>query len=177
MPAPINVELRGWLDFFGLKNGGANPQLLGTSIAPTMDMQRWYMESRARLDAFPLANVVASRAPTASQIAVVPNHEVWILVPGTAVVMQMSANAGTVVSARLFCSGNGQQPQWLPMDQSSDLYSQSSATNVREYVRTLSSPVWLPPSAIVYIRDDGITIGAGGSVTPSAYLKTVRLRI
>ena len=43
MPAGLNAFPPGLLSFFGIKNGGRNPEDLGTILAPTLELRDWYL--------------------------------------------------------------------------------------------------------------------------------------
>lgn len=188
-PPPINSPLRGYLDFFGIKNGGVNPQTVAPDIAPVMDLQRWYMEGQADVFTFSRpaviaasasANLVAINATTPVDITtggqlVVPETETWLLLPGSRAFAGFSAHAGSQIDIAFVArAGATDQFEWLPLNQR-DGFVSSSAAIIQAQARTLSYPVWLRPGVTLSVWHYGATVGAGGSIDIAGTLKLVRL--
>lgn len=191
MPSPINVDLRGYLDFFGLKNGGSNPQMPAAVLAPTMDLQRWYMESRAQVYTFSRQNFfVASGggnfipiiATTPTDISdgtdvICPQNEIWLLMPGSRIFAGFSADAGSEVELTLVTANqSSDQFEFIPMNPREG-YGTSDAAITRSQCRTLSEPFWIQPGWTLTGLDYGHTVAAGGDIDIGGTLKLLRLRI
>lgn len=91
-PPPLNIQPRGMLDFFGIKNGGRFPQSLPEFLSPTLDLLHWYVASEIvtyQLNATPLVNadqgfnvnwISAVPAPNPVPIPIqVPQTEMWLV--------------------------------------------------------------------------------------------------
>lgn len=187
MSAPINVSLRGYLDFFGLKNGGMNPQQPAGFVQPTMELQRWYLESRAIETQWSL-NLVADYSgflqistqapiilPPGTNLRVdVPQNETWVLLPGTSTgwrgtVAGMSADVGYTYSGPL-------TNVWIPGMKDSGLHTLTGGGGLEFGDRILQDMVWLPPGSnframVYYARVPS------GTLTLTGTLRLVRLRI
>jgi hypothetical protein len=191
MPAPINVELRGYLDFFRLKNGGRNPQITGEVLQPTMDMQRWYLESQANDYNITFANItganddadfipITATSPTnlanGSQLQV-PQTEIWIVMPGSSVtatgnsVANQRVKLGLVSIARI---APPNQPLNLPMVEQG--WSTFDATILFTASWILEEPIWLRSGSFLLVRNYGATVG-GSTIFSSGVLRLVRLRV
>lgn len=187
MPAPINVELRGYLDFFGLKNGGMNPQMPAAFLQPAMDLQRWYMESRVLELHAAAANRVANAGAQAVNFTStapvdlvvggtlrVPQNEVWVVLPGSKMQWTFSAVAGQFFDAQ-FSFSQGVVQNFPP---SADLvgFQSSDAASTIAGSRTIQEPYWLSPGAIVQYFMMRCVVPSL-NITPQASLRLVRLRV
>jgi hypothetical protein len=66
------------LDYFGIKNGGRNPQSLAEVIAPVLDLDRWYkVESEEYLQGGISGHSSAGWVSASPTLLVVPAGEVW----------------------------------------------------------------------------------------------------
>jgi hypothetical protein len=189
MPSPINVELRGYLDFFGLKNGGQNPQQPAGFLQPTMELQRWYLESRSLEVQFSTATAVnisgfiqmPSTVPTNLGNGTgmfVPQNEIWVLLPGTTVFWTMATNSAAQGVDLTFATrgpGNLVTPM-LPLGDRVG-FTDSNAGIIRVGERVLKEPYWLEPGHELTIYSTGGIVGGPGNVTIAAWLRLVRLRI
>jgi len=188
LTAPINVALQGYLDFFGLKNGGRNPQVPAEYLQPTMDLEQWYAESR-NIDYFWGANPIAvntgvsnitpttvSPVLTVATGFVVPSTELWILLPGSDLRMTyddpaQSAEGGyqVVVNA----SGAGYN---LPMREQGFALSPSPVGINTVHVMTIDEPQFIHPGSELQPITWGVVVG-GGTVSFGGTLRLVRLRV
>lgn len=189
MPSPINVTLRGYLDFFGLKNGGMNPQQPASFLQPVMELQRWYLESRAidytwsflQSAANANASVVNLGATSPSNIStgtdvLVPQSEVWVLLPGTRINVLFDALATQLGEGILVAVGpNGIVTQELPFTQLNGQRQGNATVRVSGTV-TLAQQYWLQPGYSLRLRHFGIIAGAG-DVLFTGTLRLVRLRV
>lgn len=192
-PPPINSPLRGYLDFFGIKNGGQNPKTAAPDLAPTMDMQRWYLESQSETFTFsenaylaagthdPGAVPISATSPTdltTGGSLFVPDHEIWILLPGTRVYAGMSAHAGSEISGVGLVSvlyAGSTEWEFVPFGPIVG-YTTSAATHIRAQAALLDKPYWLPPGSQLNAWHYGATVGAGGDIDIAGTLKIVRLQ-
>lgn len=186
--ASINTALRGYLDLFQLRTGGQNPQVAADFVQPNIDLQRWYLESRATLHvSSPVVFNVTTNAsgfffpvfapvlPIAGGTVTVPTNEIWVFMPGTRVSVSFSANAGQEAEIDLLASNAGGQADWFPLLPRSG-FSTSLATPIRGHTRTLPEPYFVRPGAAIQGYQYGITCPAG-SISIDAMLRLVRLRI
>jgi hypothetical protein len=74
-PATINRTPQGLLGFFGIKNGGENPQRFGTILQPVLDLGEWYRATN-RIYARQSTNVAATGGLT---YFTVPQSEAWFI--------------------------------------------------------------------------------------------------
>lgn len=189
MPSPINVTLRGYLDFFGLKNGGMNPQMPRGDLAPVMELQRWYLESRvveytiapASLVANTDANYLAITATTPSNISngvnlTVPQNEMWLLLPGTrlSAFFDVVANQGIEVTL-VTRAPNNATVAFLPM-MSRQGNGVSTAGIVRTLNVTLQDVYFVAPGMIISGYQFGASVPTN-SIAFGGCLRLVRLRI
>lgn len=186
-PPPINVPLRGFLDFFGIKNGGQNPRTVTPDLFPMMDMQRWYMEGRVRqYFSIPTALAVATAADyfeitstgpeniSNGVSLVVPAGETWLLLPGTRVGCSFDALANQSCEVHLVARDpSSNSAAFLPM-RPRDGFGVSSAGVVRSGNRTLAEPYWMGPGTIISGYQFGTEVGAG-TVALGLTLRLVRL--
>lgn len=186
-PPPINVPLRGYLDFFGIKNGGVNPRTVGQDLFPMMDLQRWYMESRVlQLFSIPAALAVNTAADyfeitstgpvniSNGVSLVVPAGETWLLLPGTRVGCSFAALANQACEVHLVARDpSSNSSAFLPM-RPRDGFGVSSAAVVRAGNRTLAEPYWMGPGTTLSGYQFGTEVGAG-SVSLGLTLRLVRL--
>lgn len=182
----INTLLRGYLDLLQLRTGGANPQVVSDFVQPTMDLQRWYLESRVSTHAGGATPFVANTNAGLIPIAVtnpplpivggnltVPTNETWIIWPGTRISVSFSANAGQEGQGDLVATTP--HPLWLPMAPLAG-WTTSAAAPIRGNTRTLAEPVWLPPGSILSGYQYGLTVPAG-TISVDVSVRLVRLRI
>lgn len=190
-PPPINSPLRGFLDLFGIKNGGVNPGTVSPDVACTIELQRWYMESQSELFTFSRPaviaatagpNVVAITATTPTDITtggqlVVPETETWVLMPGSRFYAGMSAHAGTQIRIGAVAkAGATDLFEWIPFSGSEvEGFVTSSAALIQSQARIVSEPFFLRPGATLSVWHYGATVGAGGSIDIAGTLKLVRL--
>lgn len=83
-PPPINRHPNGLLDFFGIKNGGRNPQYLLPSLSPTIDLLQHYAQANAINTAYvyaPAASVGGGFLAGLDGVTdvVVPPTEMWLI--------------------------------------------------------------------------------------------------
>lgn len=189
MPAPINVELRGYLDFFRLKNGGRNPQITGEVLQPTFDMHRWYMESQAADYNLTYANITAANddadfipitATTPTDLADgsqlnIPQHEIWILLPGSSVTATGNTVASQTVRLGLVSVMPPlNQPLNIPLAQQG--WDTFDTTIVFTGSWVLAEPFWLRSGSRLMVRNFGATVG-GSTIFTSGTLRLLRLRV
>jgi hypothetical protein len=190
MPSPINVSLRGYLDFFGLKNGGSNPQIPATFIQPTLDLQRWYLESRAidyNWSRLFVANTNAANlqltATTPSNLSngtdvIVPQDEVWAMLPGSRIFALFDVTASQLcLGLEYITQGpNNIVAEHAPMEPWRG--STVSNTTIRVAGDTaLGQTWWLQPGYAVRVKHYGIITGAANEVLTDGTMRIVRLKI
>lgn len=190
MPAPINVELRGYLDFFGLKNGGMNPQMPAAFLQPAMDLQRWYMEGRVLELTLSAATIVATGAPTVLNftstgpinlvvggVLQVPQNEVWVVLPGSRLQWTFTNVVGSSFDASYsFRTGAGSAV--LDFPPMGDLIGfTTSEAHTRAGARTMTELYWLNPGCLVQFHHMGALVAAGQTIAIGASLRIVRLRV
>jgi hypothetical protein len=190
MPAPINVTLRGYLDFFGLKNGGMNPQQPSTFLQPVMELQRWYLESRA-IDynwsnlfvANANANNIAITATSPTNLSngvdvLVPQSEIWAVLPGSRIFGLFDA-----VAAQLFLGAEyiTQGPNNIVME-SLPMYPWRGGTASNATIRlagqsAVSQVYWLQPGYSLRVKHYGVITGGANEVLMDGTLRIVKLKI
>jgi hypothetical protein len=189
MPAPINVTLRGYLDFFGLKNGGMNPQQPSTFLQPVMELQRWYLESRsvdynwsrvyvanANFATIPFTATSPTNLSNGVDV-IVPQNEIWALLPGTRITAVFDAVANQLAEATYITQGPNNivlesipSTPWHGSKVSNATIRLSGGTQTEEVY-------WLQPGYSLRARQHGIITGAANEVTVDGTLRIVRLRI
>lgn len=190
-PPAINAPLRGFLDLFGIKNGGQNPGTVSPDIACTIELQRWYMEAQAELFTFSRPGVIAAtggpnliaiNATTPTDITTggqltVPETETWVLLPGTRFYAGMSAHAGTQIRiGAVSKAGATDLFEWIPFSGSEvEGFVTSNAGAIQAQARIVNQPVFLRPGATLSVWHYGVIVGAGGSIDVAGTLKLLRL--
>lgn len=182
----INTALFGYLDLFQLRTGGRNPQVTADYIQPTIDLQRWYLESRVSSIQGNVNTVVATIGASQLTIAtttpaglsngtniVVPSNEVWILMPGTRLRSILSANAGISGMAQLGILQNGLNAA-IPMQVQG--WNVSDAAGTRAQESTLMEMFWCAPGAQITANSLGMIVPAG-NISFGLTLRVVRLRV
>lgn len=178
LTAPVGFVPAGLLDFYGLKSMGENPQVLGNLIQPTMDLTRWYADSRAQgvfvvttnpvtapLAANLAASAVAIQATGPLNLSdgtdvIVPANEVWLVLEAN-VRWTFSAAAGQSANFQMLHAeqkGNGTQVQW-PMTVVGNVAS-SATTN-------LAGRSILDHPMLIY-GDSSIKIDCNGAIVAAA---------
>ena len=77
-PAVVQKQPAGLLDYFGIKNGGKNPQSLAEVIAPVLDLDRWYKVADEEYLTGGISGHASAGWVTASPISLaIPPLEVW----------------------------------------------------------------------------------------------------
>lgn len=188
MPSPINVELRGYLDFFGLKNGGMNPQMPAAFLQPAMDLQRWYMESRVLELGLQAANHVATAGAQAVNFTTtfpinlvsggvlrVPQNEIWVALPGSSLQWTFTATASQFFDAQ-FVFQQGQSGGNFPPAAHLVGFTASDAASTSSGSRTLMEPYWLSPGTLLQYHTMRCIVPAG-NVAVRGSLRLVRLRV
>lgn len=183
----INLIPQGLLDLFSIRSGGRNPQTLLEQLAPTLDMQRWYQEARVLEVDFSLAAVVASAGSNNFSITatlptnisngvdiVVPQTEVWVLLPGTCMRWIFSANAGqSAVYGYTILSPFATVQMRTPLEVQG--WASSDAAAVRAGHAVLTEPFWVQPGRTIRAFSHGVVVPAG-SVNVGGSLRLVRMR-
>jgi len=188
MAAPINVGLQGYLDFFGLKNGGRNPQVPAEYLQPTMDLQQWYAESRA-IDYFWGSNPIAVNTGvgnitptvvtpilTVATGFVVPSTELWILLPGTDLRVTYDDPAQTAHAGYQVIVNSSGAGYALPMRDQGFVLSPSPVGINTVHLAVLEQPQFIHPGAELQPTQWGTVVG-GGTVSFAGTLRLVRLRV
>jgi hypothetical protein len=190
MAAPINVSLRGYLDFFGLKNGGMNPQQPAGFLQPVMELQRWYLESRAidyNWSRLFVANANASNlqltATTPSNLSngadvIVPQSEIWAVLPGSRIFWLFDVVAAQSCTGLSYITQGPSNivAETLPMYPSRG--SIASNATVRVSGETVVDQVyWLQPGYALRVKHYGIITGAANEISVDGTLRIVRLKI
>jgi len=187
MPAPINVTLRGFLDWFGLKNGGRNPQVTAEFLQPTVDLSAWYLESR-QIEYYWQAAAIAVNTgtsfilPTGVTPALeinatgfqVPNNEMWILLPGTYLELLYSDQAQEGYGSYAVQTAAGLR-YVLPMKQQGWTRDPTIGLQFTNHF-VLETPQFIEPGATVAPYTNGLLV-ATTDITPNGALRLVRLRI
>lgn len=189
MPAPINVTLRGYLDWFGLKNGGRNPQVTAEFLQPNVDLTSWYLESREieyYWQAAPIAAdtgaafIVPTGVTPTLEINggfVVPHNEMWILLPGTLLELLYSDQGQEGYGTYAIQTAAGLR-YTLPMKQQGWTRSPTIGLQFTNHF-VLEANQFIAPGSLVRPYTNGLlaTAGGGVDVTPNGALRLVRLRV
>lgn len=90
---PINRQPFGFLDFFGLKSLGKNPEVMNDQVQPTLDMREWYLRTNAEQLRGLVQLVAPYTGPASDPFAgdpslTVPAGEWWYVHAATLVVFQ-----------------------------------------------------------------------------------------
>jgi hypothetical protein len=88
----INRQPYGLLSFFGIKNSGRNPEALAGTIAPTLDLSRWYLEQNSQSS----ATNQAVAAVGFTSVLTVPDFQTWCIL-GVSVNSQAVLGAGVTL--------------------------------------------------------------------------------
>jgi len=90
----INRSPSGLLSFFGIKNTGRNPQSIGDTLAPTLELVPWYLSQNSESISFtgPVAAVGFNPG-----FFNVPENETWAVI-GCTVNSQAALGAGVVIT-------------------------------------------------------------------------------
>ena len=180
----INRIPFGLLDFFKIKQGGRNPQELGASLQPTLDMFSWYAYQDC--GDFRTAQIVLGGATSDGALAipqtfpadittggqlVVPADETWLMLEAS-VRWTISDAAGTAD----FWLGYDIDSTTcaFPMDGASG-FTTGIAGITRGGRRALQRPVFVPPGATIRFLTHGATLGAGG-VNYQGFFRLFRMR-
>lgn len=189
-PPTINRTLRGFLDFFGIKNGGNNPDQVLSAIAPVMDMFQWYAYANATYhsltrtlvasesaQSFSLVNVVPS-LPSASAVQLqVPQTETWLILPGTSVLATLNNVAGQAIEVDLITQ-DPQSVHFHPVLSGPKVGSNGSATfGSVSSTRTNFQTMFLNPGWFLQGWHYGALIPAGGQADLKVTLRVLRLLI
>jgi hypothetical protein len=183
----INLIPQGLLDLFSIRSGGRNPQTLLEHLAPTLDMQRWYQEAKVLEVDFTLGAVAASAgannfsitATTPTNISngadiIVPQSEIWVLMPGTCMRWNFSANAGqSAYYTFALLSPFSTVQMRTPMELQG--FTVSDAAAVRAGNNVLAEPYWIQPGRTLRAFSHGVVVPAG-TINPSGSLRLVRMR-
>lgn len=186
LTSPLNKIPEGLLDFFGIKSMGQYPQRLGDSVAPTMDLLRWYADQRATEVRWNFSNFVAdfnaanvqiqSTSPvnlsdlvTAGALQV-PQGEVWLILEAdifwsftTAGTCDANYNSGELNTV-------GPQPWSMPLQG----FTTGVAGVTRSGGRVLDHPFWVNSGHTIRAAVHGITFAAG-VVSMTGRLRLVRM--
>lgn len=188
-PPPINALPIGLLDLFGIKSGGKYPQHFVEALAPTFELQQWYLEAQVDTYTFSLQNLFAASAsanliaitattpalPIVGGQLVVPNNELWIVLPGTRILAGFSANAGQSIDVDLLHRVNAtDQFVWWPTRFRG--FNTSDAAIIRNGIAVLDQTVFVPPGAQINGYHYGVLVPAG-DVDIGGTLRLMRLVI
>lgn len=187
---PLNKIPPGLLDFFGVKSGAWGPRVLGQTLAPVIDLSRWYLDFhalqvRAQLQTTAYAAssnagalTVTSTTPVdivSAGVISVPQTEVWLLLEAT-IVWHFSAHAGSQSRFTWQCAGRAFPTRFMG-------FAGSTALIQLEGSDALASPQWLLPGEALTPYTHGVAVGAGGTVSlgvggvPEPQLRVARFRI
>jgi hypothetical protein len=183
----INLIPQGLLDLFSIRSGGRNPQTLLEQLAPTLNMERWYQEAKVLEVDFALTAVAASAGANNFSITatsptnisngadvIVPQSEVWVLLPGTCMRWNFSANAGQSISYTFAVLSPFSAVQMrTPMELQG--FTVSDAAAVRAGNNVLAEPFWIQPGRTLRAFSHGAVVPAG-TINPSGSLRLVRMR-
>jgi len=160
-PPPINAPVNGLLSFFGLKNGGRNPQHLSEDLVPVIDLLDWYQANGA--EAAASASTVINAVGFTSLGIVVPNGEWWFVQHFTVITGTLTAGQSLSV-APMWTDAT---PQAVMLGGYSPVLVAGDAGAVRA-----DRNFWVPPGGIVGVHTTKLLL------TPSVtgYLRFSRLR-
>ena len=161
-PPPLNLVPWGLLDFFGIKNGGRFPQTLPESLAPTMELFDWYLQTKAQLYATVGTAVAASAgASTKNDVTtvtggltisngqiVVPDNEWWVLARGNIAATPSATFVGSFVIGMDFIQIQREQVV------QSTRATFAAAANTRQNVTTFKGPYFIAPGTAINFNYD-----------------------
>lgn len=110
----LNRHPVGILDFLGIKNGGMYPQELGTVLAPTWDLRRFYLDNGATHVRTTGNLTNADRGTTLSIGFAVPVGEMWYVDRVSFTTALFAAGQSCQISFNLQKSGLAVQELVLP---------------------------------------------------------------
>lgn len=187
-PPPLNIQPRGLLDFFGIKNGGRFPQQLTPDLIPVVDLLTWYGMTNSIAFESQLVTINASTPGTNHPITstgpvdwttggnlVVPNDEVWLLLECRSR-WNLSAHSGSLTDWALTIDTPNAAIFHLPMTDYVG-WKDSVAAFSRAGMRAMFQPHLILPGTIFYLTSFGTTIGAGGNVTAVADFRVCKMKI
>lgn len=177
---PINRIPQGFLDFFGLKSLGRNPEVLLDEVRPSLDMTEWYLRTNAeQMRGFTThtAPFIAFGDPFDGPIFTVPPGEWWFVHAATLVVF---GQVGAVWrQPGIMTVRNSQPSQYFEALVSTNMTDAADGTSpVNSHATFSARPrVWLPPNTQIgtcfaYI-DDG-TMAPGDTLNFNVHLSVTR---
>lgn len=189
MRQSINVQLRGFLDLFRLRNNGANPQVVAEFMQPMINLERWYLESQVVEYSTNLVSTAVNTPGTTRAITsttptdlvqgagnlVVPQNELWLLLPGTRVTSTYST-AGTSGEAVLSATGSGGVvSSILPFGPLIGHSAGQAGASIGGW-RVLDQPYFVVGGSTIAMIHRGVIIGGAGTAEHVALLRLVRLK-
>lgn len=177
MAAPLNRIPRGLLDFFGIKSGGRNPQVLTEQLLPTYELNDWYNEAAATEFQASLPLIVANTNSGFSTFTGldVPPDQVWIVRAGSRVTWDFGVAAGMSIDG-IMVSRNVTAARFTvwPMDLFG--FTTSDAAIVRSGGRVLKRDLFIHPGERPQFMNMG-TLAAAAGVQVQVCVSTVRAKI
>lgn len=169
MPAsrPIQVQPQALLGLLQLKNSGRNPEFLGDTVTPIIDLGDWYRVTNDELlpsAQTPALAAIGTAAFSAANpnSAIVPGNEWWYVTWAT---LSIAPGAGEALNAQLVWRANaslgGVHALTAPVAATA---STANLVTARDF--------WLPPGAQILVN-----VVAAPTLTPSAFLNIRRTRM
>lgn len=150
MPRPVNRIPHGYLDFFGLKSLGKNPNVLLDDVRPTVDLREWYLRTNAQAVRFNQQLVAGSAYPAsdphiATGAQVVPAGEWWYVHSCTLIVFSMAA--AVVQSPGVMSVRDSQPSQYYEGLITTDpaVLASGAAAAARSWAFHSQPRIWFPP--------------------------------
>lgn len=185
---PLNLQPRGLLDFFGIKNGQWGPRTLSSELVPVLDLWRHYVatncidldsdnvvltDSGAWLGSI-LSNDWLQGAP-----AVVPQDEIWYF-DSLTILGALSPGAGSTVwqlTARSSIPGGVLNAPFFPMTPlPQPVVSVASATQSVGFSVSMLYPFWMRPGTSFEFLYSA-QLAATETLAVRAFARVARLRI
>lgn len=131
-PPPVNRQPTGLLGYFGIKNGGRNPQHLSEELSPGLDLLDWYLNTAPQF-----AQTAGTTAAGVSAITVSPPQgEAWFV---THYGVWCDTGVGETVGALFIIRFDFTNNVTIPVTDSINCPASSTT------VRALGGPQWLMP--------------------------------
>jgi hypothetical protein len=182
VPSPLNRVPFGLLDFFGIKSGEWGPRELGQTLAPTIDLTRWYLDQYATELRFTFANFavntpannleITATTPidiTTGGILIAPQNETWCVLQAD--LFWSIGDVGGSIDCHLNSGENAGPAAW-PMTL---LGFQTGAAVLRSGSRSLDSPYWVLPGQRIRVGLNGAIVGAG-TISLTGRLRIARMQ-
>lgn len=181
---PINRQPFGFLDFFGLKSLGKNPEVMNDQVQPIVDMREWYLRTNAEQLRFLQQIVAGGVAPSsdphiATGALVVPAGEWWYVHSATLVLFSQVGAAW--VAPGIMTVRDSAPTQYYEALVSAPLTDQSGGptSGAASYSAHSRPRCWLPPltsigASYYYLSTSGMT--PGDTVNFNVHLSITRAR-